>query len=93
LLHTHLALDDVHDNRGIILVVNEFGWDHVLKELVGYLCTRNHCSNGEVVLGVKQNIANQEGFTGILLPDNDDHGTFARINLTTVFQHINIELA
>jgi len=93
LLHDHLTLDDVGHNVWSVFVVNELGWNHMLEELVGHLCAGDYRSNRKVVLGVVQDIANQERLSCILLPDDDNHRTLARINLATVFQHSDVELS
>ena len=65
----------------------------MLEEFVRNLRTGDHGSNWKVVLSVVEDIANQEGLSSILLTDDDNHRTLARINLTTVFQHGDVELS
>ncbi len=91
-LDLHLTLDGAHHNLGTLLVMNEPGWNHMLKKLVGNLRAGDNGTHREAVLGVEQNVSHQERLARILLSDNDDHRRLARINLTTLLDDFNIEL-
>ena len=65
----------------------------MLKELVGDFRTGNDGADGEAFLRVKQNVAHQEGFSGILLTDDDNHGRFSRIQCTAFFYNLHAEFS
>lgn len=65
----------------------------MLKELVGDFCTGNDGPYGEAFLGMKQNVADQEGFSGILLADDDNHGRLARVERAPLLDDIHVEFS
>jgi len=64
----------------------------MLKEFVSHLRAGNDCTHREARLGLKQNITHQEGLARILLADNDDHRTLARVDFASFLDHVHIEL-
>lgn len=64
----------------------------MLKKLVCNLCSRNDGPHWKTGLCVEENVAHQERFPSILLSDNDDHGTFATVDVASFFDHSNVEL-
>jgi hypothetical protein len=72
--------------------MDELGWNHVLKELVGHLRARDDGAHGKTRLGIVENVADQERLTRVLLSNHDHHRTLARIHLASVLKHPNIKL-
>ena len=87
-----LALDDILNNLGLVLVVNELGGNHVLEELVGDFRCRDDGADREVVLDVVEDVANQKGLASVLLADDDHHRTFLGINVASLLDHVDVEL-
>lgn len=91
-LHLELTLDGGKNNLGGLLVVNEARGDHVLEELVGHLCAGNDSAHWEAVLGMKENVAHEEGLARVLLTNNDNHRRLARVNLAPLLDDLDVEL-
>jgi hypothetical protein len=93
LFHGHLALDDVHHNLRRILVVNELGGNHVLKELVGHLPVPEIAVPTGKSCWVLSRISRAENdFPVSFLPIISHHRALARINLTPRLDHSDIKL-
>ncbi len=66
-----LALQDVADDQGGILLVDEGGRDSLTVEHVGALCAGNHGAHGDILVMPEQ-IFHEERFAGLALADQDD---------------------
>jgi hypothetical protein len=91
LFGTELALDKCLNLRRLILIVDQLGRNKRLEVLVHGFRRRDDHACGKRVLNVKQKITSQEGFTGVLLSNDHDHGTFTRIHSTSFFDHLHVE--
>ncbi len=63
-----LALQDVADDQGRILLVDEGRGDGLTVEHVRALCARNHGAHGDVLV-MPEEILHQEGLAGLALAD------------------------
>jgi hypothetical protein len=57
----------------------------MLEKLVGHFRSGNNGANRETVLGIEENIADQERFAGILLSNHHYHRRFSGIYFAPVF--------
>ena len=76
-LDGRLALDDILDNLGAVLVMNELGWHPGLEKLVGGLFRDDDSSHGKMLLVLEEHVTHQERLACVLLADNHHHRTFA----------------
>jgi hypothetical protein len=67
-----LALEDVGDDKGRILLMDEHGRHHLAVELVGTLRTGDHGTTGQTLV-VPQEILYEERLAGFALADQDNH--------------------
>lgn len=64
----------------------------MLEKLVGDLCARNHRTDRKGLLDIEKDIPNQEGFTCVFLSNHHHHRRFFRVDVTSLFNHVDVKL-
>lgn len=84
-----LAQEDVFDDGGVVLVVDEQARDHASVEAVAFFCAGNDGADGNVSL-VKQKVAHEERFAGVSLADHDNDGAFGFVASELDVAHVKL---